>query len=190
LLEHLGDLVLHAEPDTLEVDGDRAVPVFLGAVSRWSVRPRNTSVVMRIIQSAIGLDNLLNQRSNLGCFRDIGRHKKSISTGLFDYPYGLLAPLDKDVGNDSFRAFPGKRQCACPAYSRSGTRHQSHFAFELLGHFATPYSAPLIRLPDVRLGLRFVMNRYNVALTGAPNCKRSAAFGRPVQRVVGPRHAL
>src|SRR6058998_1909587 len=94
---------------------------------------------MRIIQSAIGLDDLLNQRSNLGCFRDIGPHKKSISTGLFDYPYGLLTALDEDVGNDSFRPFSGKRQCACPAYSRSGTRHQSHFAFELLGHFASPW---------------------------------------------------
>src|SRR5439155_19553847 len=139
LLEHLGDLVLHAEPDTLEVDGDRVIPVFLGAVSRWGVRPRNTGVVMRIIQSAVGLDDLLNQRFNLRCFRDIGPHKKSISTGLFDYPCGLLTALDKDVGNDSFRPFSGKRQCACPAYSRSGTRHQSHFAFELLGHFATPW---------------------------------------------------
>src|SRR5206468_8209261 len=115
------------------------IPVFLGAVSRWSVRPRNTGVVMRIIKSAIGLDDLLKQRSNLGCFRDIGPHKKSISTGLFDYPYGLLTALDEDVGNDSFRPFSGKRQCACPAYSRSGTRHQSHFAFEVLGHFASPW---------------------------------------------------
>src|SRR5262245_14459575 len=135
----MGDLVLQSEPDTLEVDGDRVIPVFLGAVSRWSVRPRNTGVVMRIIQSAVGLDDLLNQRFNLGCFRDIGPHQKSISTGLFDYPYGLLTALDKDVGNDSFRPFSGKCQCACPAYSRSGTRHQSHFAFELLGHFALPW---------------------------------------------------
>src|SRR5262245_12703632 len=118
----LGDLVLHAEPDTLEVDGDRVIPVFLGAVSRWSVRPRNTGVVMRIIQSAVGLHDLLNQRFNLGCFGDIGPHKKSISTGLFDYSYGLLTALDKDVGNDSFRPFSGKRHCACPAYSRGGTR--------------------------------------------------------------------
>src|SRR5207247_9367526 len=94
---------------------------------------------MLIIQSAIGLDDLLYQRFNLVCFRDIGPHKKSISTGLFDYPYGLLTALDEDVGNDSFRPFSGKRQCACPAYSRSGTRHQSHFAFELLGHFASPW---------------------------------------------------
>src|SRR5262245_9696043 len=93
---------------------------------------------MRIIQSAVGLDDLLNQRFNLGRLRDIGSHKKSISTGLFDYPYGLLTALDKDVGNDSFRPFSGKRQCACPAYSRSGARHQSHFAFELLGHSPLP----------------------------------------------------
>src|SRR5262245_50782887 len=138
LLEHLGDLVLHAEPDTLEVDSDRVIPVCLGAVSRWSVRPRNTGVVMRVIQSAVGLDDLLNQRFNLGRLRDIGPHKKSISTGLFDYPYGLLTALDKDVGNDSFRPFSGKRQCACPPYSRSGARHQSHFAFELLGHSPLP----------------------------------------------------
>src|SRR5215467_9256774 len=137
MLEHLGDLVLHAEPDTLEVDGDRVIPVCLGAVGRWSVRPGNTGVVMRIIQSAVGLHDLLNQRFNLSCFRHIGPYKKSISTGLFDYPYGLLTALDKDVGNDSFRPFSGKRQSACPAYSRSGTRHQSHFAFELVGHFAT-----------------------------------------------------
>src|SRR5262245_26119052 len=122
----MGDLVLQSEPDTLEVDGDRVIPVFLGAVSRWSVRARNTGVVMRIIQSAVGLDDLLNQRFDLGCFRDIGPHKKSISTGLFDYPYGLLTALDKDVGNDSSRPFSGKRQGACPAYSRSGTGHQSH----------------------------------------------------------------
>src|SRR5205814_9337602 len=101
-----------------------------GAVRRWSVRPRDAGVVMRIIQSAIDLDDLLNQHFNLGCFRDIGPHKKSISTALFHYPYGLLTALDEDVGNDSFRPFSSKRRCACPAYSRSGTRHQSHFAFE------------------------------------------------------------
>src|SRR5262245_26857350 len=136
MLEHLGDLVLHAEPDTLEVDGDRVIPVFLGAVSRWSVRPRNTGVVMRIIQSAVGLHDLLNQRFNLGCFRDIGPHKKSISPGLFDYPYGLLTAVDSDVRNNSSRPFSDKRQCTCLSYSRSGTRHQGHFAFELLGHLA------------------------------------------------------
>src|SRR5262245_4591418 len=136
MLEHLGDLVLHAEPDTLEVDGDRVIPVFLGAVSRWSVRPRNTGVVMRIIQSAVGLHDLLNQRFNLGCFRDIGPHKRSISPGLFDYPYGLLTAVDNDVRNDSSRPFSRKRQCTCLAYSRSGTRHQGHFVFELFGHLA------------------------------------------------------
>src|SRR2546427_2742923 len=128
------------------------IPVFLGAVSRWGVCPRNTGVVMRIIQSAIGLDDLLNQRFNLGCFRDIGPHKKSIPPGLFDYPYGLLTALDKDVGNDSFRPFSGKRQCACPAYSRSGTRHQRHFAFEPLGHSPTPapsWATILDRVADI-----------------------------------------
>src|SRR5215831_3165042 len=64
--------------------------------------------------------------------------KERISTGLSDNPHGFLTAFDKDVGNDSFRPFSGKRQGACPAYSRSGTRHQSHFAFEMLGHFALP----------------------------------------------------
>src|SRR5262249_7859642 len=136
MLEHLGDLVLHAEPDTLEVDGNGVIPVFLGAVSRWSIRPRNTGVVMRIIQSAVGLHDLLNQRFNLGCCRSVVLHKISISRGLFEYPHDLLTASDNDYRNDSSRHFSRRRQCTCLAYSRSGTRHQGHFAFELLGHLA------------------------------------------------------
>src|SRR5262245_16736600 len=105
---------------------------------------------MRIIQSAVGLHDLLNQRFNLGCFGDIGPHKKSISTGLFDYSYGLLTALDEDVGNDSFRPFSRKCQCTCPAYSRSSTRHQSHFAFELLGHLSPPESSMDLRSVELR----------------------------------------
>ena len=114
-------------------------------------------------------------------------NKMSFTTGLFDDPYGLLTALDKDVGNNSVRPFSGKRQCTCPAYSRSGTRHQSHFAFELLGHSCyllnsvfKPNPALLNRHPLVsaRQGARkqrSAFRRLNIS-----NCCDATGLGCPV----------
>ena len=59
LLQHLLDFILEAEPDAFEVDGDGAVPVFLGLLCNRNPRAFNAGVVEGDVEAAILFHGLL-----------------------------------------------------------------------------------------------------------------------------------
>src|SRR5660398_54779 len=66
LPEHLGNLVLHAQPHTFEIDVDNTIPVLLGAVCCRGADSFDTCVVVGAVQSVVGPDCRADQLLNIG----------------------------------------------------------------------------------------------------------------------------
>src|SRR6516165_6735836 len=88
LLEHLLDLVFHAEPDTFQIYRQGAVPVLLGVVGDVHHGPRDSGVVMRTIEATPSFYRGRYQRFDFGGPRYVGLEELRFGSGSPDQTGG------------------------------------------------------------------------------------------------------
>src|SRR5208282_3806303 len=75
LFAHLANLVLHAEPYALDVDGHHAIEVALGGLVRVDDVALDAGVVVGAVQAPVSLDDPRDQRLHLGVVANV-RHRE------------------------------------------------------------------------------------------------------------------
>jgi len=80
LLQHLLQLVLQAEPDALEIDGDGAIPVVFGLLCDWNPVAFNSCVVKGDVEAAVLVDGLLQESLDGSGLRDVGLDEDAFAT--------------------------------------------------------------------------------------------------------------
>lgn len=110
LLEHLDDLVLQAQPDTFEIDGDSTIKISLAELYDRNAPGPDTGIVVGIIQLSIDLDCLANERLDLARLGDIGFDECRLPACLANQAYRLVAAFGNKVGDDYAGPFLGEFQ--------------------------------------------------------------------------------
>jgi hypothetical protein len=109
LLKHPRDLVPHAQPHTLEINADDAVPTLLRVFVRGSPNGASDArVVEGAVETAIGRDGMVDQRLDLGCHQHIGFDKDRLGARLPDDAYGFFTPVNVHIRDDDRGSFSGK----------------------------------------------------------------------------------
>ena len=130
LLEHLADLVLHAQPRALDVDVDDAVEQRFLGVGQRQVLFLDAGVVKGAVEAAEIRHRLVDQRFNFGRARDVGLHEQRLATGFDDHRRRRMAAVDRGIGHHhaGAGAAEGKRGRAANPARRP--RHQHDLALE------------------------------------------------------------
>src|SRR5215831_5146873 len=138
LLEHLRELVLQAQPDTLEVDAEDVVPdrfrVVVDRKAKGFYCAYDTRVVVGAVQATVGLDSLLDQRLHLGCLGDIRFDKESLPTGIPNHLRCFFATSNVDIRDDNLGALPGKGERRRFANAAAAVSDESDLAEQPFRH--------------------------------------------------------
>jgi hypothetical protein len=123
-------LVLHAEPDALEVDVDDPRPVFFGAVGRYPDLTFGARVVESEVDAPESLHRPPHHLFHVGIFRYIATYEYRATPTLFDHSRGFRSPLLLVVHNDDVSAALSKGHCRSSANAGCGACDQCDRSIE------------------------------------------------------------
>jgi hypothetical protein len=142
VLEHGRDLVLHPQPDALEVDRDDLVEVLLrGSADR--LLQLDAGVVVREVQAPERRDRPRDRGPAVGLDADVAGKELRVSPLLLDEPYGLHAVVAARLQiahEDAGRALARQRDRGRPPDAARGARDQPGLALDQTRH---PRSSPV-----------------------------------------------
>ena len=121
-VEHLTDLVLHAEEDRLEVDGDDAVERVLLDVRQALLLELDGGSVHGAVQPAERLDRAGHERLDRLRVGDVGGDEARLAAGAGDQLGGLLPGLGGDVGDGDLGSGFGERDRDRPPHPAGARR--------------------------------------------------------------------
>src|SRR5882724_7013371 len=134
LLQHLLNFVLQAEPDTLEVDGEGAVKVFLRLFSNRNAVAFNAGVVEANVEAAEFLDGLLDKSLDVGGFRNVGWNEDALAARAANEVDGLLAFGLAAAGDDDSGSFFREKHRGVAANAGGAPSDDGDLVLKFLGH--------------------------------------------------------
>jgi hypothetical protein len=112
LLLHLQEFLLHAEPNTGQVDGDYLVERFFRPLRRHlagrpDIGTRDTGVVESAVQPAVGGHHFADHGGDLDASRDVRLHEHRLPASCLDKADRLLRDRFHDVAHRHAGALAG-----------------------------------------------------------------------------------
>src|SRR3954469_8342844 len=134
-LEHVADLVLHAEERPAQVDGDHAVELVVGGLVKALV-DADAGVVVGVVEAAVALDRLGDDALAVLAPRDVARDERRVAALVPDRLRRLLAVRAGalEVGDDHGGALLGEPDRARPANAARRARDEARPALQPPGH--------------------------------------------------------
>ena len=120
-LEHLRNLILHRQPDTLDVDVHDVVIVFHGLIRCRTAPPFDACVVERNIEFAVGFHGVFDQCFDIILGRNIGTQEAGFTTRLLNRCDNLRTGFNTAVTDDDLRTLPRERQSSSSLEGMSAT---------------------------------------------------------------------
>ncbi|MNP17640.1 hypothetical protein D3C76_1100780 [compost metagenome] len=132
--QHQWQLVLHAQPHTLDVDAHDRVELSLAAFGQAALLDLDTGVVEGVIQTPVGLDRAPHQLPHIRLAGDVAADEQGLAAVIADQLDRAFATGGIKVGHHHFQALGGKCQCRRPANPRSTTGDQGNLAGKSHAH--------------------------------------------------------
>jgi hypothetical protein len=133
-----GNLVLHRQEHSAQVDCDHAVPVVVGRVGQGgSAGPLDAGIVERHVDPAVGVHRDIEGSLHLAGVGDVATDGDGLAAGFGDEPGGFGVGLLVGVGDDYRGAFAGEREGGGAADAAGGTGDEGNVVGEpavLVGH--------------------------------------------------------
>jgi hypothetical protein len=105
LFQHLGNLVLHAQPDPAKINRDRPIKIVLGAGGRIRHAALDTGVVIGPVDPTIGFDGLFDHHFDLRGDRDVGGDATCRTARILDHLDSSFSTLGHVIGDHDLAAF-------------------------------------------------------------------------------------
>ncbi|MNO84921.1 hypothetical protein D3C76_762750 [compost metagenome] len=123
-----GQLVLHAQPHTLDVDAHDGVELRLATLGQTALLDLDASIVVGVVQPAIGGYQPFMQLAHIGLPGHVAGDEHRIAARIVDQAHRGFAADRVEVGHHHFQAFTGKSQRRRPANTRSAAGDQGYLA--------------------------------------------------------------
>ena len=138
--EHLTQLVLQAEEDRSQVDGDDLVEHLHFDVRQPLPLQLDGCSVDGAVQAPERLDRSPNEVLDGARVGDVGGEELGLAPGIFDHPHGLVAALRGEVGHGDSCSGCGERHRDRSTHAACRTGDQGHLAGEVLvAHLVPPF---------------------------------------------------
>ena len=131
LLEHLGDLVLHAQPDAAQIDADDAIEFIVGHLIHPQRRPLDRCDVRGAVQPAVTRNRALDQLSNLRRLGHVATGEKRVAARGANLSKGFLAAAPVDIRDRDLGARARKRNRTCPRDARGAAGDQNDLSVKI-----------------------------------------------------------
>src|SRR3546814_19116086 len=131
---HVLNLILHAQPRTLEVDRDELVEVLLLGIGDFGRRAADSCVVVRAVQPPVALNCRSDEAPDLLAIGNVHLVEECVATHLANGLGNRLALVWIAVGNDCPRAILRKEDGGGLCNTGSGTRTHRNHAFACFCH--------------------------------------------------------
>ena len=153
--EELADLILHAQEDRLQVDGDDAIEHLLLHVGQTNALELDRRTVHGTVERPEGIDSAVHELFDRGAAGDVGGDERRLTAGFGHQADCLISTVDGDVRNHHLGAGAGEGNGDRPSHPARSAGHERHLAVELPVAHHTPrfFSASTTRVRD-RGGLR------------------------------------
>src|SRR5699024_8172058 len=130
---HGGDLVLHREEDTGEVDREETVPVVLVGLIERCRRLFDSGIVDREVDPAEFVDGRGDGRLDGACVGDVGDDGAGAPTGVPDQSGGLVQVVLADRDQGDVGAGLGAGESGGAADADAGSRDEGDLVGEVRG---------------------------------------------------------
>ena len=134
LPDHDWYFVLHAEPDTLEVNRYNAIPIGFRSLTDGCHLAFDAGIVVSNVQATIMGNGLLNHGLDIGGLGNITAKERRVPARLLDEVHGVLAFFHIDVSGNHIRAATSKQLRGRSADPRCCARHQGYLAAKFVCH--------------------------------------------------------
>ncbi|MNM51504.1 hypothetical protein D3C81_625650 [compost metagenome] len=121
-------LVLHAQPDALDVHAHDGIELRFTALGQSPLLDLDTGVVVGIIEPPVGGDDLLVQLAHIGLAGHVAGDEQRLAAGVTNQPDGGLAADRIEIGHHHLQALTGKGQRRRPADTGRATGDQGYLA--------------------------------------------------------------
>jgi hypothetical protein len=118
LSAHHRELVLHRQPDALEIDADDLVPELLAERVDRESDGTDAGIVVGEVKPAAALDDLTDQLRDLVGDRHVAGHELRGATVGGDQLHGLLAAVAVTIDDGDVRPALGEQASGCAADAR------------------------------------------------------------------------
>jgi hypothetical protein len=119
LLQHHGDLVLHAQKYTAQIDVDDSVPLLLSDIGRVPDGLFDGGVIERKVQSSEGVGRLVERGFHLLSARHIAAEGERLRARIFDHASRFQVAFLRDVGDHNVGALA--RECQSRSAADAGS---------------------------------------------------------------------
>ncbi|MNQ75606.1 hypothetical protein D3C85_904080 [compost metagenome] len=132
--KHQRQLVLHAQPDALDVDAHDCIELIEGALRQPALFDLDPGIVEGIIEAAISVHCLGHQVLHVTFQGHVAAHEHRLTTGRTDQLDGAFTARHIEVRDDYFQSLGGKCLGGRTANTGRRTCHQRYLAGKSHAH--------------------------------------------------------
>ena len=143
-LQHLPDLVFHAQPYAPQIDVHHLLEGLVFLFVNLPQGLEHARVVQADVKAAKSLDGGLHHSLDLRLDGDIDVERNRFAAFRGDHPQGLRVALLLEIGQRDLCPFAGEANCRCPANPPARSRDDHGLPFETSHEFPSLFLFPWV----------------------------------------------